>query len=84
MAQLTVGAVATPIPGGVGTAILVQNLGPGDLYVSTGAVTVGTGIKVPINRAITLTGGGSLNVISSDTSDVRYQAGATGIHTLAI
>ena len=52
---------------------LIQNLGPGDLYLqASSAVTTGTGLKVVSGSAVSTSyNNGGIWAISSGTSDVR-------------
>ena len=79
VAQVTISGTPARIAD-VGTQVLVQNLGPGVLYVGAGGLTAANGVQVPVGRSVTLSGGGSVWGVSTDSSDVRFQAGVTGIY----
>lgn len=75
------------VPEGTDTAItssangIVQNLGPGVLYVDTGSVDEGTGVRVEVGQAISLTSNTQLHGIASGSDcDVRVIQLASGIH----
>lgn len=77
----------TTIPEGTAVSLpyansLIQNLGPGVLYVDTnGAATEDNGVKVDVGQAISLTGttGASGFALGADC-DVRIAQPATGLH----
>ena len=50
MAKVTVGTAAVALPVDVGETPVIQNLGPGNLYLDTASgVTTGTGLQVPVD-----------------------------------
>lgn len=52
MAKATVGLAAVALPVDVGETPVIQNLGPGVLYLDTRPnVTPATGLQVPVNSA---------------------------------
>lgn len=67
--------VRLPVEGG-GTPV-VQNIGPGDVYMDSGSVDVATGLLLPagatyeFGRDLSL-GSGNLWLVSIGTADVRY------------
>ena len=71
----TVTAVAVPVPGDA--PAVVQNLGPGIVYVDgNSAVTTATGLKILVGATVTINSPssiGALYVISDTTAtSVRY------------
>ena len=66
------------------SAVLIQNLGPGDLFVGAAAVTSATGVKISAGDSITMGYSSQPTyIVSSATSDARLMYGATGIFDTA-
>lgn len=72
----TIATTPTALPSGVS---LIQNLGPGNLYVGEGTVSTTTGVELPPDHTLTVTGEGSMYAVSDSTSDVRTLEVGTGI-----
>lgn len=52
MAKVTVGTAPVQLPVDVGETPVIQNLGPGVLYLDTRSnVAAGTGLKIPVDSA---------------------------------
>lgn len=63
-----------------GTNSLIQNLGPGTLYVGSNLVTKDDGVQVLPGQAIQLGAVSLIGLIAeSGSCDVRVQVGAAGI-----
>jgi len=78
MASVAVGT--TPVQITNGQASLVQNLGPGVVYVgSSNLVTPANGFILPQGRSISTTAT-ALWAVSDTSAEVRNAAGASGIY----
>lgn len=72
-------AVAIPYAG------LIQNLGPGAIYVGDSAVAPATGFRVAAGEALAVgTATSTIYAVSDGTSDVRAMSRATGIFSIEI
>lgn len=59
---------------------LIQNLGPGLLYIGDSSVSASTGVQVDVGKSIALNySNNSLYAVSSSTSDVRTVDAGSGI-----
>lgn len=65
----------------IGSGVLVQNLGPDDLYIGESTVTEANGVLLAAGVSVAVGYGLSYYVVSSDTSDVRLLGGAVGVFT---
>lgn len=60
---------------------LIQNLGPGILYLESGAATVGGSLRVAVGEAVSILGNITMHgIASSGDCDVRILTPASGIH----
>ena len=75
MSATSVGTAPVRLPARIGDRPVVQNLGPGDIYVNTRAdVTTSDGLKIPVDQAYEWPGdlAADLYAISTlDDTDVR-------------
>lgn len=74
--QLTVGVVATPLDVPGSETPVIQNLGPGDVYIGGADVTVANGFKLLPGAVYEYPrdlsqGAGRIHLIASVDSDVR-------------
>lgn len=74
--QIIVGTVSQKIPSGGRTRPVIQNLGPGDVYIDTeGSVTASSGLKLPVGSVYEFPTAGTLDdiwiVASEAGTDVR-------------
>lgn len=65
----------------IGSGLLVQNLGPDDLYIGESTVTEANGVFVAAGNSAAVGYGLSYYVVSSGTSDVRVLGGGVGVFT---